>query len=130
MTAGSLLESAGLLDVRLLVAVHPVDPFDIRITPAPLILRRLWGRGIAAMTVGRWVFVDPRVLEQGGEDVGWLIVHELAHARQWREGAVRFLVRYLRDYWRGRRNGLNHRGAYLDVAAEREARDLVAGLRG
>lgn len=130
MTAGSVLEAAGLLTVPLLVAIYPVDPYEVAILPAPSLMRKAWGRGIGAMTLRRWVFVDPRLLQRGGDDFAWMVVHELAHVRQWLKGPIRFLWGYLSDYLSGRRRGLNHRGAYLEVKAEREARELVTRLRG
>jgi hypothetical protein len=78
--------------------------------------------GIAGMTLGRWILV------RGGHDQDAdLIAHELVHVRQWRElGAVRFLVRYLGAYARGRWRGLGHRAAYEAIPLEAEAR-LVSG---
>jgi len=74
--------------------------------------------GIAGMTLGRWVLV-----RRGHEHDRGLIAHELVHVRQWRElGAVRFLVRYLGAYTRGRWHGLGHQAAYEAIPLEAEAR--------
>jgi Domain of unknown function (DUF4157) len=78
--------------------------------------------GIAGMTLGRWI-----LLRRGHEHDRDLIAHELVHVRQWRElGAVRFLVRYLGAYARGRWRGLRHHAAYEAIPLEAEAR-LVSG---
>lgn len=77
---------------------------------------------IAGMTLGRWI-----LLRRGHDHDANLIAHELVHVRQWRElGAVRFLVRSLGAYARGRWRGLGHRAAYEAIPLEAEAR-LVAG---
>ena len=74
--------------------------------------------GIAAMTVGRFVFV-----RRGNEASVGLIAHELVHVEQWRElGVAKFLTRYLRDYLHGRRAGLDHWAAYHAISLEDEAR--------
>jgi hypothetical protein len=79
--------------------------------------------GIAGMTLGRWI-----LLRRGHEHDRDLIAHELVHVRQWRElGAVRFLLRYLGAYARGRLRGLGHQGAYEAIPLEAEARRAVAG---
>jgi hypothetical protein len=77
--------------------------------------------GVAGMTIGRWI-----LLRRGHEDDTALIAHELVHVRQWREqGAIRFLVRYLGAYLRGRRSGLDHGAAYSAIPAEVEARSIA-----
>lgn len=77
--------------------------------------------GIAGMTLGRWI-----LLRRGHEHDRDLIAHELVHVRQWRElGAVRFLVRYLGAYARGRWRGLGHQAAYEAIPLEVEARALA-----
>ena len=78
--------------------------------------------GIAGMTLGRWI-----LLRRGHDDDADLIAHELVHVRQWSDlGAVRFLVRYLGAYARGRWRGLGHTAAYEAIPLEAEAR-LVSG---
>lgn len=86
-------------------------------------MRRLWRKGIAATTLGRWVFVDPEVLRRDPRVVAKLIVHELVHVRQFSElGPMVFFGRYFSDYLRARFRGLDHRQAYLQIDLEIEAR--------
>lgn len=74
--------------------------------------------GVGGMTLGRWI-----LLRRGHERDHGLLAHELVHVRQWRElGAVRFLVRYLGAYARGRWRGLGHSAAYEAIPLEAEAR--------
>ncbi len=88
---------------------------------ARVVVVPLLTRGVAAMTLGRWILV--RRPHRG--DVG-LLGHELVHVRQWREhGALRFLGRYLGAYLRLRASGLRHAAAYDAIPFEREARDLA-----
>lgn len=52
-----------------------------------------------------------------------MLAHELAHVAQFaREGSARFLLRYVREYVRGRRRGLSHPAAYGAISFEEEAR--------
>lgn len=96
-----------------------VAPYDAR--RARLVTVRWLTPGVAGMTIGPWI-----LLRRGSEDDAALIGHELVHVRQWREqGAVRFLVRYLLAYARGRLSGLGHDDAYAAIPAEVEARALA-----
>jgi Domain of unknown function (DUF4157) len=80
--------------------------------------------GTAGMTLGRWV-----LLRRGHEHDRALLAHEMVHVRQWRErGAIGFLVAYLGEYMRGRRDGLGHGDAYRAISFEAEARTLSADL--
>lgn len=94
-------------------------------------LLMLWA-SMSAMTLGRHVFVRPSMFRR---DVwgrvtlpGWLVVHEAAHVLQYAErGFVRFLLRYLRGYWRALREGgrwdaAGRMVAYMAIEEEREAR--------
>ncbi len=87
----------------------------VRVVEVPLL-----PNGADGMTVGPIIFLrDDRSTE--GDRA--LLAHELVHVRQFAEqGAPRFLLSYVRDYLRGRRRGLGHRQAYLDIEAEQEAR--------
>jgi hypothetical protein len=77
--------------------------------------------GVAAMTIGRVIFV-----RRGHETDDDLIGHELVHVRQWRElGALRFLTKYLGAYLRLRRRGWHHWPAYRAIPLEAEARRLA-----
>jgi hypothetical protein len=59
-----------------------------------------------------------------------LLAHEIAHCQQYdRYGTWRFRVRYLGEYFRNRRRGMNHAAAYWHISFEVQARiveDLVA----
>lgn len=49
--------------------------------------------------------------------------HEMAHVAQYRElGFIRFLYRYLKEYFYYRRKGLKHFDAYYQISFEKEAR--------
>lgn len=78
-----------------------------------------------AVTIGRHVFVTRRAERQiasRSASGARLISHELAHVAQYsREGAARFLLRYAREYARGRRRGLSHSAAYRAISFEEEA---------
>jgi hypothetical protein len=55
-----------------------------------------------------------------------LLTHELVHVAQYRrDGAARFLSRYLWEYARGLARGLGDQDAYLDISYEREARRVA-----
>lgn len=88
--------------------------------------------GMGAITFGRHVFVNPRLLVRDAEGrvtlPGWLAAHEAAHVLQYEgRGLARFLRDYLRGYWRALRGGRrwDARGrtnAYLAIPEECEAR--------
>ena len=93
--------------------VPAADAMRARIVIVPVLTP-----GVAAMTVGRLVF-----LRRDHERDAVLIAHELVHVQQWRElGAARFLSRYLAAYVKGRRLGLGHWAAYRAIPFEVEAR--------
>ena len=93
-------------------------------------MMRFWGSGIQAMTVRRWIFVDPGLLNGDRAKLSLLIIHELVHVRQWSDlGVLGFLSSYLGSYLRGRRNGLNHRDSYRAIDLEVEAREIQARFR-
>jgi len=104
----------------------------MRIHGGPVARLLMVSAGMGALTLGRHVFVRPSLL---GRDArgratlpGWLVVHEAAHVIQYAEGGfVRFLLKYLRGYWRALREGgrwdaAGRMAAYLAIAEEREAR--------
>ena len=127
MNAGGLLGSSGLDPIRVRLLVHPVTPESVVVRPAPALLRRFWGKGIRAMTLGSRIYLDPGFLGEPGRAGGVLLVHEMIHTRQWRElGFLGFVRRYLGDYIRGRLQGKDHRQAYMDIRFEVEARRLAA----
>lgn len=81
------------------------------------------------------VYVTPAVFDRlsAGRDAHWqaeLIVHELVHLQQYRAaGPMRHIARYGSDYVSGRRRGLSHWNAYLQVGAESDARRIAAEFR-
>jgi hypothetical protein len=89
---------------------------------------------LGAVTFGRRIFVLPKYMERDARGrvtiPGWLAAHEATHVLQYeRAGFSRFLVRYLRGYWRAlreqkKRNGeAAHKAAYLAIREEREAHE-------
>jgi hypothetical protein len=96
---------------------------SVTVRPAPPWLAQVWGTGTDAMTVRNVVFASRSALERIADgDALVLLSHEAVHVEQWREhGVVRFLVRYLGDYVRGRAVGLPHHVAYRAIRFEREA---------
>jgi hypothetical protein len=126
VTAGQFLESTGLDLSRVSPYIYPVDPSSIEMRPAPGWMRRLWSKDVEAMTVWHIIYVGPAVLATPSERNGRLILHELVHARQWRQlGRLGFGWRYLTGYSSGRLSGLSHRDAYLAIGLEVEARETV-----
>lgn len=93
----------------------------------------MWFVRMGAITLGRHVFVAPRLLRRdaGGRAVlaGRLVVHEAVHVLQYEEmGFAGFLFKYLSGYWRalwvGKSLGAEaRRAAYMEIEEEREARE-------
>lgn len=91
---------------------------------------------IAAITIGRHIFVSPVYLERDERGQvkirGWLLAHEAAHVRQFqREGLLAFLYNYLREYVTflfraGKLDAAARRAAYEQITREREAREVEA----
>ena len=118
-----MLRAGGVDSLRVRLLIHPIDPESVRVRSAPVVMRRLWGRDISAMTLGKTIFLDPALMTAAQRRPGLLLVHELVHVRQWGElGVIRFLWRYLTGYLGGRWKGLGHRAAYLAIPLEVEAR--------
>jgi len=88
---------------------------------------------IGAMTVGRHIFIAPRLLVRGEDGQlsapGWLIAHEATHVWQYEQaGFLGFLISYLKEYWRalraqGKWGREARQVAYLEIEQEREARE-------
>jgi hypothetical protein len=88
---------------------------------------------IGAITLGRHIFIAPRLLAREPEGrlcvPGWLIAHEATHVWQYqRDGFTGFLRSYLKGYWRALRTGKGWNGearmkAYLAIEEECDARE-------
>lgn len=126
MNAGRLLSETGYDTEAFRAWIAPIDPYEINVWPASWLLRRFWRTGISAVTVWRYVFVDPEVMRGDRNRFARLVVHELVHVRQYvTVGFARFLIRYLREYWVGRLAGRSPRDAYVNISVEREAREVT-----
>lgn len=88
----------------------------------PWWLRPFLLRGVAAITLGRRIYVSPSYLDRPARDLERLLRHEVTHVRQINElGLVRFLYRYVGEYIRNRRAGLRSHEAYRRISFEMEA---------
>lgn len=88
----------------------------------PFWLRLFLGPGVLAITLGRRVYLSPALLGLDEERIRRTLRHELVHVRQAAElGLLRFLLRYLVQYLRLRREGLGHHAAYRAIEFEKEA---------
>ncbi|GAC1402848.1 MAG: hypothetical protein NVSMB56_17810 [Pyrinomonadaceae bacterium] len=113
----------------------------IKIHSNPLINFLLRLQSIGAITLGAHVFVDSDcfVRDSGGRVLlpSRLAVHEATHVLQFaREGWMRFLDAYLRDYFRELRAQMmdawraqTRLEAYLAIAHEREAREMEGNFK-
>jgi hypothetical protein len=127
LNAGRILRRSGYDTDALRRRIAPVNPEDINIWPASTSVQRLWRSGIRGVTFGRLVFIDVEVFRGDPDRLARLVIHELVHIRQFvAVGYLRFMTTYLKEYWMGRMGGKSPREAYLDIAFEREARDLTA----
>lgn len=94
----------------------------------PTLLAPLLRRRVLAITVGRTVWIHPRVLETGPDALKLLLEHELIHVAQYeRDGTIPFLLRYLSEYLLGRWAGMSHYEAYRAVSYESEAWERCEG---
>jgi hypothetical protein len=110
--------------IRAVTGLDDLDSVDVRL--APRWMRLLWRGPVAAMTIAGRVFVAPESLTGDPVVLARLLVHECCHVRQWRQaGTIRFVVRYLGDYVRGRVRGLSHEAAYRGIRYEAEARRIA-----
>jgi len=130
VNAGRLLRETGYDITTLRTEIDPVDPDRVNLWPAGGLLRRLWRPGIRAVTLWKWVLVDPETIDGDREQLARLTIHEMVHLRQFALlGYLRFTFRYLKEYLSSRLSGLDHRAAYLDISAEREAREVTDRIR-
>lgn len=82
----------------------------------PWWMRPFLVRGVAAITIGRRIWVRADAYSDA------LLHHELVHVRQMRElGLLRFVWRYVREYFRNRLAGMSSDDAYRNISFEREA---------
>jgi muconolactone delta-isomerase len=85
----------------------------------PWWLRLLLWRDVAAITLGRRIYVAPGI---AGEALERLLRHEQIHVEQMaRLGIVRFLWRYVREYAANRMRGFSAAEAYRRISFEVEA---------
>ena len=113
-------------------AVQAFGPAVLRVPvrAAPTWMRRLWFPGISGMTMPWAIYVHPHVYRRGSAAVIGLLLHELVHVDQMRrDGAVRFLGRYLWEYAAGLLAGMGHTAAYRRISFEVEARHASERLR-
>lgn len=76
-------------------------------------------RNVAAITLGRWIWISPSVPEASRER---LLRHEQVHVAQMcRLGILRFLALYVWEYLRNRFRGLPGDEAYRRISFEKEA---------
>jgi uncharacterized protein DUF4157 len=88
-------------------------------TPYPWWLRPLLAKRVAAITLGRRVYVAAGIAES---ELEHLMRHELVHVRQIaRLGALRFYWRYIAEYISLRRSGFSSGDAYRNISFEIEA---------
>jgi len=105
------------------------DLEGVTIAAAPRFMRCLWVGSVAAMAVGRRIFVDPTRLAGDRRTLARLILHELVHVRQWRaSGAIGFVGRYLADYLGSRLHRRSHLESYARIPFEIEARIVGASF--
>ena len=84
-------------------------------TPYPWWLRPFLRHGVAAITLGRRIYVASEITDE-------LVRHELVHVRQIaRLGILRFYSRYVAEYVTLRRRGLSPSNAYRNISFEVEA---------
>lgn len=82
----------------------------------PWWLRPFVVNGVVAITLGRRIYV------RAGHSIEPLLWHELTHVRQMREqGLLRFGWRYLTEYLRNLRSGMDAGEAYRNISYEQEA---------
>lgn len=80
-------------------------------------------RRAAAIALGDHIYVREALFDLDQRLPLWLVAHEVTHVVQYRrDGVTRFFFRYVRDYLRGRWQGLGDMAAYRAIPYEEEAR--------
>ena len=88
----------------------------------PRWLRPLLLPEVAAITLGRRIYVTPLIIERPLAEIEALLRHELTHVRQAaRLGVVVFICRYGAEYIRLRLLGRTGPQAYREISFEQEA---------
>ncbi len=88
----------------------------------PRWLRPLLFREVAAIALGRRIYLTPLMSERSVAEVEALLRHELTHVRQAaRLGLTLFLYRYASEYIGLRLRGRTGPQAYREISFEREA---------
>lgn len=83
---------------------------------------RPWLAGVAAITLGRTIYVDRSYASRPQDELDRLIRHELAHVRQAATlGLLRFLWRYAKEYVTLRLARVPAAEAYRRISFEVEA---------
>ena len=119
INAGEILRAAGGESCPV-----SLNPDTVRVRCVPVWIRLWWRGSFAAITMPWGIYVRHEVLHRP-EQLGTLIVHELAHVEQWRRlGVVRFLRRYVGEYVSLRRTGADHMSAYRGISLEADARQV------
>ncbi|HVR41392.1 MAG TPA: DUF4157 domain-containing protein [Thermoanaerobaculia bacterium] len=89
----------------------------------PIWLRPFLARNVAAITLGRTIFIAKSFASRPQDELDRLLRHELAHVRQVeRLGLLRFLWRYAGEYVRLRLARVPPGEAYRRISFEVEAR--------
>ena len=88
----------------------------------PRWLRPILFRGVAAITLGRRIYLAPETIHLPLPEIEALLRHELAHVRQAVSlGLPRFIYRYVNEYIDLRLAGRTAAQAYREISFEREA---------
>src|SRR5437763_4458605 len=84
----------------------------------PWWLRPFVMRGVVAITLGRRIYMRDEI-PATGHSIEPLLWHELTHVRQMRDhGLLRFGWRYLTEYFRNIRSGMDAGEAYRNISYE------------
>ena len=95
----------------------------------PWWLRPFLARDVIGITLGRRIYLSPRVAQRSNAYLERLLRHELAHVRQVnRHGLIGFLVRYIAEFLRhfARERSVNR--AYHRISFEVEAANAEESL--